>query len=71
LVGEAVGEVELEENVLVIKRIHVRMRLKTEESHGESATRVHGMFADRCPVYRSLKAAIAITTELILESPAA
>jgi len=29
---------------------------------------VHGIFADKCPVYRSLKAAIQMTTELILES---
>ena len=71
MVGEAFGEIELEENVLVIKRIHVRMRLKAEEAHRETATRVHGIFADKCPVYRSLKAAIAMTTELILESPAA
>jgi hypothetical protein len=28
---------------------------------------VHGIFADKCPVYRSLKAAIAMTTELIFE----
>ena len=69
--GEAEGGVELEENVLVIKRIHVRMRLKAEELHRETATRVHSIFADKCPVYRSLKAAIAITTELILEPPAA
>ena len=54
----------------MIKRIHVRMRLKAEEAHRETATRVHGIFADKCPVYRSLKAAIAMTTELILESPA-
>jgi len=32
-----------------------------------TAERVHGMYADRCPVYRSLKAAIAITTELVFE----
>ena len=69
LVGEAVGEIELEENVLVIRRVHVRLRLKTEESHRETATRVHRIFADKCPVYRSLKAAIAMTTELIFESP--
>jgi hypothetical protein len=30
---------------------------------------VHGIFADKCPVYRSLKSAIAMTTELIFESP--
>jgi uncharacterized OsmC-like protein len=69
LVGEAVGEIELDENVLVIRRIHVRMRLTTEEAHHETATRAHGIFADKCPVYRSLKAAILMTTELILESP--
>jgi len=67
-VGEAVGEIELEDNVLVIRRIHVRMKLKAGESYKETATRVHGIFADKCPVYRSLKAAIAMTTELIFES---
>jgi uncharacterized OsmC-like protein len=66
-VGEAVGEIELEENVLVIRRIHVRLRLKAGEEHREIATRVHGFFADKCPVYRSLKAAIAMTTELVFE----
>ena len=67
MIGEAVGEIELEENVLVIRRIHVRMRLKAEEVHREAALRAHSVFADKCPVYRSLKAAIAMTTELILE----
>ena len=67
--GEAVGEIELEENVLVIKRIHVRMRLKAQEVHRETATRLHGIFAHKCPIYRSLKAAIAMTTELLLEPP--
>jgi uncharacterized OsmC-like protein len=66
-VGEAVGEVELEDNVLVIRRIHVRMLLRADEAHRETAARVHGIFADKCPVYRSLKAAITMTTELVLE----
>ncbi len=61
------GEVELEDNVLVIKRIHVRLRLKSEESNRETAGRVHGFYADNCPIYRSLKAAIQISTELIFE----
>jgi uncharacterized OsmC-like protein len=64
-----VGEVELEDNVLVIRRIHVRLKLRAPETHWETANRVHGFFADKCPVFRSLKAAIAMTTELILESP--
>jgi uncharacterized OsmC-like protein len=59
--------VELEDNVLVIKRIHVRLKLKAAESQRETAIRVHGIFADRCPIYRSLIAAIQITTELIFE----
>jgi uncharacterized OsmC-like protein len=69
-VGEAVGEIELEENVLVIRRIHVRLILRTQESHRETAIRLHGRFADKCPVYRSLKAAIEMSTELVFETPA-
>ena len=67
--SEATGEVELEENVLVIRRIHVRLQLKTEESNWDTARRVHGFFAEKCPVYRTLRSAIAITTELILQTP--
>jgi uncharacterized OsmC-like protein len=67
LISQAVGEVELEDNVLVIKRIHVQLRLKADEAQRETAERVHGFFADRCPIYRSLKAAIQIDTELIFE----
>ena len=62
------GEIEKEDGVLVIRRIHVRLRLKANEEQRETAERVHGMFADRCPVYRSLRNAIAMTTELIFVS---
>ena len=65
--SEAVGEIELEDNVLVIRRIHVRLRLKADEAQQETVNRVYGFFADRCPIYRSLKAAIQITTELAFE----
>ena len=61
------GEVELENNVLVIRRIHVKMLLKAAESQRGTIERVHGFFADKCPVYLSLKNAIAITTEVNLE----
>ncbi len=66
--AEAAGEVELEGKVLVIKRIHVKLRLKAPAAQRETAERVHGLFKDACPVYRSLKAAIAITTELAFEA---
>ena len=68
LVSEAVGEVELEDNVLVIRRIHVVLKLKAAESAREIAYRVHGFFAGKCPVYLTLKPAIDITTELIFEA---
>jgi uncharacterized OsmC-like protein len=51
----------------VIRRIHVKLYLKAPAAQLETAQRVHGFFADRCPIYRSLKAAIAMTTELVFE----
>ena len=60
------GEVELEDKVLVIRRIHVRMELKVASEQRGTAERVHGFYANSCPLYRTLKAAIAITSELVL-----
>ena len=65
--ANAVGEIEKDDGVLVIRRIHVRLNLKAPAADRETAERVHGFYQDRCPVYRSLKAAIAITTELVFE----
>ncbi|MFN2547854.1 MAG: OsmC family protein [Myxococcales bacterium] len=65
LVAEAGGEVELEGNVLVLKRIHVKMLLEAEPAQRETAERVHGFFAQACPIYRSIHPQIAVTTELI------
>ena len=58
---------ELEDKVLVLRRIHVRLRLKTDPTQHNVAQRVHSFYADGCPLYRSLKSAIAITSELVLE----
>lgn len=66
--GEAAGEVETEDGVLIIKRIHVKLHLKARESHRETAERVHGVYASRCPVDKSLAPAIDITTELVFEA---
>jgi uncharacterized OsmC-like protein len=62
-----VGEIETEEGVLVIRRIRVKLTLRASAEQRETAERVHGFFAEKCPVYRSLRAAIAITTELAFE----
>jgi len=37
----------------------------TASEHRDTAARVHGSYANACPLYRSLRAAIAITTELV------
>jgi hypothetical protein len=52
--------------VLVLRRIHVRLELRATGEHRETAERVHEFFADSCPLYRSLRQAIAISTELVL-----
>ena len=64
--GRAVGELELEGKVLVLRRIHVVLELRAAPEHRETVERVHGFFADSCPLYRSLRAAIQITTEVAL-----
>lgn len=68
LTADATGEVDTENDVLIIRRIHVVLRLKAAPEHKETAERVHGIFAERCPVYRTLKPAIEITTELAFEA---
>ncbi len=67
LVGEAEGDVELEGRTLVLRRIRVRLRLRAAEEDRATAEKVHGIFADACPVYRSLRGAIDITTALLFE----
>ena len=61
---EADGELEIEEGVLVIRRIHVVAHLKAKEIQRKDAARITGEYAMKCPVYRSLYKAIQITTEL-------
>ena len=63
--GHARGEVELEGKVLVIKRIHVTYTgLEVDEQDAEKVERVLAVHADGCPVARSVKGAIDITTQL-------
>jgi uncharacterized OsmC-like protein len=67
LVGEVTGEVETEEGVLVIRRIHVAMRLVAAEQARETVERVHGLYAMHCPLYRTLHNAIHLTSSVALE----
>jgi uncharacterized OsmC-like protein len=64
-VGHARGEVELEGKVLVLKRIQVTYTgLTVAEENAAKVQRVLAVHADGCPVARSLKGAIDITTRL-------
>jgi uncharacterized OsmC-like protein len=66
LTADVTGEVEKEEGVLVIRRIHVAMRLVGGEDVKETVERVHGMYAMRCPLYRTLHKAIQLTSSFEL-----
>jgi uncharacterized OsmC-like protein len=69
LTAEARGEVEQEEGVLVIRRIHVTMHLLAAEDKRQTVERVHGMYAMRCPLYRTLHNAIQLTSSYELVAP--
>lgn len=64
------GEVEKEDGVLVIRRIHVAYRLAgVGAEERETVRRVHEMHRERCPVYRTLHRCIDVTTEVEIPPP--
>jgi uncharacterized OsmC-like protein len=64
-VGEAQGEIENEEGVRVIKRIHVTYRLRLDEgADREKVERAFEHHMPKCPVYRSIGGCIDVTTSL-------
>lgn len=71
LVADVTGEVESDEGVLVIRRIQVAMRLNAPEDMRETVERVHGMYAMRCPLYRTLHNTIQLSSSYELISSAA
>ena len=66
LIADVTGEVETDEGVLVIRRIHVAMRLAAPEDTRPTVDRVHGVYAMRCPLYRTLHDAIALSSSVEL-----
>jgi uncharacterized OsmC-like protein len=72
LTADVRGEIESDEGVLVIRRVHVQFHLKAPESTRETVDRVHGVYKDKCPVYRTLRPAMEITSacELLAETGA-
>lgn len=66
LTADVTGEVESEEGVLVIRRIHVAMRLAVSEDMRDKVDRVHEMYAMHCPLFRTLHKAIQLTSSWTL-----
>ena len=64
LSSDTVGEIEVERKVLVIKRIKQTFHLETDEGDRETVERVLEVYADGCPVARSVRDSIEITSEL-------
>jgi uncharacterized OsmC-like protein len=71
LTADVTGEVETEENVLVIRRIHVAMHLVASEDVKATVERVHGIYAMRCPLYRTFHKTLQLTSSFELVAPAA
>jgi OsmC-like protein len=65
------GEIESEQGALVIRRVHVHYLLEAVEQVRETVERVHRVYADKCPVYKTLRPAFEITSDFELtEAPA-
>jgi len=67
LTSEGQGEIGKDGNVLLVKRIHVTYHLKLSFDQREMAERVHSFHADFCPVARSIRNCIYISTSLEME----
>jgi len=63
-----VGEIETENKVLTVKRIKQTFHLVADESEREKVERVLEVYADSCPVARSVKGSIDISSELDLKT---
>ena len=54
-------------NVLVVRRIHVEYNLKLDMEKLEEAKRAHEFHANNCPVARTIRDCVDITTSLNIE----
>lgn len=66
LTADAEGDVEIEDGVLVLRRIRVHYRLAAPAETIDVIDRVHRIHKEHCPVYRSIHRAIDVTTSIEL-----
>ena len=69
LTGEITGEVESEDDVLVIRRIHLAMWLVATEEMKPVVERVHEMYAMSCPLYRTFHKTLQLSSSYTLLPP--
>jgi uncharacterized OsmC-like protein len=67
--ADVTGEIESDDGVLVIRRVHVHHLLDAGEEVREAVQRVHRVYPDKCPVYRALRPAFEITSDFELTTP--
>jgi uncharacterized OsmC-like protein len=64
-----VGEVEVDDGVLVVKRIHVTYHLTVDaDADRGKIERAFQFHPSRCPVYRSIHPQIATSTSLEIDT---
>jgi len=66
LTADVTGEVEAEDGVLVIRRIHVAMHLIATEDVRPTVERTHNAYPLHCPLYRTLHNTIQLTSSFEL-----
>lgn len=64
LIGHVTGEIEQDEGVLVIRRVHVRYELAAPADVRATVERVLVVHAGACPVARTVGRCIDIATEI-------
>ena len=69
LTGDITGEVESEDGVLVIRRIHVAMLLVAPDEVKAVVERVHQVYAMHCPLYRTFHKTLQLTSSYTLVPP--
>jgi len=59
LTADGRGEIEEEKKVLIIRRVHVTLKLRASnpDDMRDTVDRLHSVYAEECPIYRSLKPA--------------
>lgn len=55
--AEVRGEIESDQGVLVIRRVHVHFSLSGATDSRETVERVHAFYAEKCPVYKTMRPA--------------